>query len=97
MLERVLEPEVMDTEQEATEYDRMDHTEANGAFVDRLVALGARGSMLDIGTGPGHIPLLVCERIEGATVLGIDLSQRMSQTWPTRRRSWISWERTESA
>lgn len=77
MLERVLEPEVMDTEQEATEYDRMDHTEANDAFVERLVALGASGSMLDIGTGPGHIPLLVCERIEGATVIGIDLSERM--------------------
>jgi ubiquinone/menaquinone biosynthesis C-methylase UbiE len=86
MLERVLEPEVMDTEQEATEYDRMDHTEANGAFVDRLVALGARGSMLDIGTGPGHIPLLVCERIEGATVLGIDLSQRMLENAEKHRR-----------
>jgi ubiquinone/menaquinone biosynthesis C-methylase UbiE len=77
MLDRVLEPEVMDTEEDAAEYDSMDHTGANAAFVDRLIQLGAYGSMLDIGTGPGHIPLLVCERIEGARVIGIDLAERM--------------------
>jgi hypothetical protein len=55
-MQRELEPEVMDTPEEASEYDAMDHTEANTAFVDRLIALGARGRMLDIGTGPGHIP-----------------------------------------
>jgi len=77
MLERILEPEVMDTDEDAGEYDRMDHTEANTSFVDRLVELGARGSMLDIGTGPGHIPLVVCERIEGSSITGIDLAERM--------------------
>ena len=77
MLERILEPEVMDTDEDAQEYDQMDHTEANASFVERLVELGAFGSMLDIGTGPGHIPLLVCEHIEGARVTGIDLAERM--------------------
>lgn len=76
-MERILEPEVMDTPEEADDYDAMDHSEPNAAFVERLVALGAKGRMLDIGTGPGHIPLLVCERIAGATVVGVDLSKNM--------------------
>ncbi len=77
MLDRILEPEVMDTEEDANEYDAMDHTEANASFVDRLVSLGARGAMLDVGTGPGHIPLLVCARVADAHVTGVDLAHRM--------------------
>jgi ubiquinone/menaquinone biosynthesis C-methylase UbiE len=77
MMPRVLEPEVMDTPEEADGYDAMDHEGPNRAFVERLVELGASGSMLDIGTGPGHLPLLVCERIPGAKVIGVDLSRHM--------------------
>ena len=76
-LDRVLEPEVMDTVEDATEYDTMDHSGPNESFVERLFAVGATGSMLDIGTGPGHIPLLVCERDAEARVLGIDLADSM--------------------
>lgn len=76
-LQRVLEPEVMDTEEDAREYDAMDHSEPNAAFVERLIELGARGRMLDIGTGPGHIPLLICERIPDAFVVGVDLAEHM--------------------
>ena len=76
-MERTLEPEVMDTAEEADGYDAMDHSEPNRVFVERLVELGARGSVLDIGTGPGHIPLLVCERIPGTRVVAIDLAQHM--------------------
>jgi ubiquinone/menaquinone biosynthesis C-methylase UbiE len=76
-MHRTLEPEVMDTAEEADGYDAMDHSGPNQAFVERLVELGARGRVLDIGTGPGHIPLLLCERIPGCTVLGIDLSRHM--------------------
>lgn len=76
-MQRVLEPEVMDTAEEADGYDSMDHSEPNANFVARLVELGARGRVLDIGTGPGHIPLLVCERIAGTRVVGVDLSKHM--------------------
>jgi ubiquinone/menaquinone biosynthesis C-methylase UbiE len=76
-MERTLEPEVMDTAQEADGYDAMDHSEPNAAFVERLCELEASGRMLDIGTGPGHMPLLVCGRIEGATVVGVDLAESM--------------------
>lgn len=77
MLNRVLEPEVMDTAEQAKAYDAMDHSEPNTAFVSRLVELGASGRMLDIGTGPGLIPLDVCERIPGCTVVAVDLSRYM--------------------
>lgn len=76
-MKRTLEPEVMDTVEEADEYAAMDHTDANNAFVGRLVELGARGQMLDIGTGPGDIPLLVCDHIEDAHIVAIDLAETM--------------------
>lgn len=76
-LERVLEPEVMDTEQEVSSYRDMDNSGPNAAFVERLVELGASGRALDIGCGPGHIPLLAVERIPGLSVVALDASPRM--------------------
>ena len=73
-MERILEPEAMDDAREANAYDTMDHFEPNEAFTERLVELGAMGRMLDVGTGPGHIPPMVCGRIPGSRVLGVDLS-----------------------
>lgn len=67
----------MDTPAEATAYDQMDHSLPNRAFVDRIVELGGGGSILDIGCGPGHMPLLICAAIEGASVLGVDLAASM--------------------
>ena len=71
MLDRVLEPEVMDDADEAASYDAMDHAQPNAAFVDRLMALGiARCERaLDLGTGPGDIPILLCaqsDKLPGA-------------------------------
>ena len=81
-MKRTLEPEVMDTPEEADSYDAMDHSGPNEAFVARLLELvGPRGfpggRILDIGTGPGHIPLLIVERLPGAHVVGIDLAENM--------------------
>lgn len=77
MLERILEPEAMDTAQEAAEYQSMDHSAANEAFLGRLLELGARGRMLDLGTGPAQIPVLLCGRVADARVVAIDLAQHM--------------------
>lgn len=76
-MERTLEPEVMDTPEEVAAYAGIDHSEPNEAFVARLCQLGAGGRMLDIGTGPGQIPLLVCTRIPSAQVVGVDLAEHM--------------------
>jgi ubiquinone/menaquinone biosynthesis C-methylase UbiE len=84
-MDRVLEPEVMDTAEEAAAYDELDHSEVNQAFVDRLVSLGAHGRLLDVGTGPGDIPVLVVERVADCTVLAIDLAPRMLELAEKRR------------
>ena len=76
-MQRVLEPEVMDSPEEVRAYAAMDHAAVNRAFVERLFALGAAGRMLDIGTGPGHIPLEICARSAEAHVVGVDLAQHM--------------------
>jgi ubiquinone/menaquinone biosynthesis C-methylase UbiE len=87
MLPRTLESEAMDSADEADEYDAMDHRAANTAFVARLVQLGARGLMLDVGTGPGHLPILACDTIADLRVMGIDLSPRMIEHAERHRAS----------
>ena len=76
-MQRILEPEAMDTAEEAEGYDSMDHSGPNTAFVDRLLELGARGRMLDLGCGPAHVPLMICERLPDAAVTGLDLAHHM--------------------
>ena len=94
-MQRTLEPEVMDTPAEAHGYDAMDHSVPNAAFVERLLSLGARGRMLDIGTGPGHVPLLVVERLRGARVVGVDLARRMLARAERHRAGSAHGERVE--
>ncbi len=84
-MQRTLEPEVMDTAEEALIYDAMDHSGPNRAFVERLVTLGAHGRILDIGTGPGQIPLLLVERLADVNVVGVDLSEHMLRRAELRR------------
>ncbi|UBF27705.1 methyltransferase domain-containing protein [Kovacikia minuta CCNUW1] len=77
-MERVLEPEVMDTWEEAAEYDAMDFLEVNTAFVERTIALGpASGLVLDAGTGTARIPILLCQRRPEWTITATDLSKNM--------------------
>ena len=78
-MERILEPEYMDTTEEAEEYDAMDHSDANRSVVERLRELGGgRGRILDLGTGPGQIPILIaqaCPEVE--EVVGVDAAETM--------------------
>jgi ubiquinone/menaquinone biosynthesis C-methylase UbiE len=77
-LPRSLEPEVMDTAEEAAEYDAMDHREVNRRFVSDLLSLepGPR-RVVDVGTGTALIPIELCARCEGCTVVGADLAGHM--------------------
>ena len=76
-MKRILEPEAMDTPEEAEGYDSMDHTEANSSFVTRLLELGGNGHMLDIGTGPAHIPILICGELADARITAVDMAHHM--------------------
>ncbi len=77
-MERVLEPEVMDTWKESVEYDAMDFAEVNTAFAERAIALGpSAGLILDAGTGTARIPILMAQRCSQWRVIGTDLSKNM--------------------
>ena len=84
-MRRTLEAEVMDTAEEAELYDAMDNSGPNRAFVERLVSLGASGRVLDLGSGPGHIALLLAERLSDVSVVGIDMSEHMLRQAERRR------------
>ncbi len=85
MLKRILEPEVMDNEDDAVDYDAMDHSEVNRVFVDDLLqATRKLGSeltkdsvLLDVGTGTGLIPIRFCQRTGFGSVVAIDLATEM--------------------
>ena len=80
MLSRVLEPEVMDTPEEAREYDAMDHAAVNLRFVADFLAAhgpGRGGEILDVGTGPARLPIALCRADRHFRVLGIDLAGPM--------------------
>jgi ubiquinone/menaquinone biosynthesis C-methylase UbiE len=78
MLDRVLEPEVMDDRNEAVEYNDMDHSEVNKNFVTDLLAAGPVGhDCLDLGTGTALIPIELCQRDEEVRVMASDASKEM--------------------
>ena len=63
MLPRVLEPEVMDSAEEARDYDSMDHSAVNRAFAAEFLALwDTETPLLDLGTGTAQIPIELCRQ-----------------------------------
>jgi len=88
MLERVLEPEFMDTPEEARDYDSMDHAEVNRRFVDNLLAAlsayrlhptadNPRFRLLDVGTGTAQITIELCRRADSINVVAVDAAAHM--------------------
>ena len=90
MLLRQLEPEVMDTPEEARDYDAMNHDSVNRLFVDDFLAFCRDSSLsdhladaavpwrvLDVGTGTAQIPIELCRRPITCRVTAIDLAAEM--------------------
>ncbi len=78
MLDRVLEPEVMNDRDEAVEYDAMDHELVNRNFVTDLLNAGPIGNdCLDLGTGTALIPIELCQRDNEVRVMAADASTIM--------------------
>jgi ubiquinone/menaquinone biosynthesis C-methylase UbiE len=90
MLPRVLEPEVMDTVAEAVDYDAMDHSAVNRAFVEDFLhamtepplgipvsAADGPVQILDVGTGTALIPIELCRRSFACQVVAVDLAEEM--------------------
>ncbi|MGH2416452.1 MAG: class I SAM-dependent methyltransferase [Microcystaceae cyanobacterium] len=79
-MQRILEPEVMDTQEEAVEYDAMDFTEVNTAFAQRAIELVpplTNIKVLDVGTGTARIPILIGQQRPEWQIIAIDLAKSM--------------------
>jgi len=86
MLQRILEPEVMDSQEEAVDYDRMDHSAVNRLFSDDFLAMApgrlpgrATCRVLDVGTGTAQIPIELAPRRNDLRITAIDLAGHMLQ------------------
>jgi ubiquinone/menaquinone biosynthesis C-methylase UbiE len=78
MLQRILEPEVMDSPEEARDYDAMDHSAVNRVFVaDFLAVWNRRGPILDVGAGTAQIPIEFCGQSDSGEIVAIDLADHM--------------------
>jgi len=77
-LKRVLEPEVMDSADEAQDYNDMDHSAVNVLFADDFLASGFSGNdILDLGTGTALIPIEICRRNAGLRIMAADMAVSM--------------------
>jgi ubiquinone/menaquinone biosynthesis C-methylase UbiE len=89
MLARILEPELMDTAEDAHEYDAMDHSVVNAQFVtDLLDAISAWSlkrpdetatilQILDLGAGTAQIPIELVRRSDSVHVTAADAAENM--------------------
>jgi ubiquinone/menaquinone biosynthesis C-methylase UbiE len=78
IVDRILEPEVMDTWLEATAYDAMDFVAVNTAFAEAAIELDPDAvKILDAGTGTARIPILMCQRRPQYLITAVDLAQSM--------------------
>lgn len=85
MLNRVLEPEVMNTSDEARDYNEMDHSQVNRSFVDDFlsslssfnVIKSAAPHVFDAGTGTALIPIELISRGRPFKITASDLAEEM--------------------
>ena len=80
MMERILEPELMDDPTQAATYAGMDFSAENQGFVERFREYFpefSQGQVFDLGCGPGDIPVRFAKAFPGCRVIGIDASRPM--------------------
>ena len=77
LLPRLLEPEVMDSAQEAADYDAMDNRGPNEAFATDCLQFATFDRAVDVGSGTALIPIAMCTRAPNLEVIGVDLAEHM--------------------
>ncbi len=78
MIDRILEPEVMDNDIEAYEYDQMNFTDVNTDFALLTSKLKEKkAKVLDIGTGTAQIPIILADLQPQWHIIAVDLAESM--------------------
>ena len=80
MMLRVLEPELMDDPAQVHAYAAADFSQENQGFVDRFREYFpefTEGHILDLGCGPGDIPIRFARAVPGCRITGVDASAPM--------------------
>jgi cyclopropane fatty-acyl-phospholipid synthase-like methyltransferase len=81
-MDRVLEPELMGDPRQAEAYAQADFEKENQGFVERFREYFpefAQGTVLDLGCGPGDIPIRFAKLYPACQVIGVDASAPMIQ------------------
>jgi 2-polyprenyl-3-methyl-5-hydroxy-6-metoxy-1,4-benzoquinol methylase len=79
-MDRTLEPELMDDPEQALVYARADFEQENQGFVDRFREYFPEfvaGHILDLGCGPGDIPVRFAQALPSCRITGVDASEPM--------------------
>ena len=80
MMERMLEPELMDDPEQALVYSKADFEEENQGFVDRFREYYpdlTQGHVVDLGCGPGDIAIRLACASPNLRITGVDASGPM--------------------
>jgi 2-polyprenyl-3-methyl-5-hydroxy-6-metoxy-1,4-benzoquinol methylase len=79
-MKRTLEPELMDDPEQALVYARADFEKENQGFIDRFREYFpefTEGHILDLGCGPGDIPVRFAQALPSCRITGVDASEPM--------------------
>jgi len=79
-MNRVVEPELMDDQEQALAYAKADFEEENQGFVDRFLEFYPEftsGHVLDLGCGPADIPIRLARALPDCRMTGVDGSAPM--------------------
>ena len=91
MMNRILEPELMEEQGQAEAYAAADFSEADRlmlqAFNENFAHPAPMGLVLDLGCGPGNMSFRFAERYAGIRIVGIDGSAEMLRIANERKAS----------
>jgi len=78
-MERIVEPEVMDDEEQAVAYSLADFSLSNQAFVDGVIEehTSRLRNILDIGCGPADVPIRLARAKPSIRITAVDASGAM--------------------
>lgn len=79
VLQRILEPEIMDTVEDAIEYDSIPNDDINIAFMNEVLlhAPEHATTLVDLGCGPAHIPILFAKTHQKYKIHAVELAGNM--------------------